>query len=43
VPSTCGGCHATDDVHQGQFGAQCSQCHSESSFEDVETLSRRSP
>jgi len=43
VPSTCGGCHASDDIHQGQFGSDCAQCHSLSSFEDVESLSGRSP
>ena len=38
VPSSCGGCHASDDVHDGQFGTQCAQCHSTSSFKDVEHL-----
>ncbi|MGI9233229.1 MAG: cytochrome c3 family protein [Woeseiaceae bacterium] len=41
VPSSCGGCHVTDDVHQGQFGLQCEQCHSTTSFEDVESLGGR--
>lgn len=43
VPSTCGGCHVTDDVHEGQFGAQCDQCHSTTSFKDVESLSGQTP
>ena len=36
VPSTCGGCHAADDIHQGQFGMQCQQCHNSTSFSDVD-------
>lgn len=43
VPSSCGGCHASDDIHRGSFGTQCDDCHSVASFKDVESLSRRSP
>jgi len=25
--SSCRGCHARDDIHHGQFGAQCNRCH----------------
>ncbi len=28
TPSTCFGCHAGDDPHSGQFGANCGNCHS---------------
>jgi hypothetical protein len=28
APATCGGCHRTDDVHQGQFAQSCGACHS---------------
>ena len=38
VPSTCGGCHASDDVHDGGFGLQCSTCHDTGSFAAVERL-----
>lgn len=24
---SCAGCHATQDRHQGRFGAECAQCH----------------
>ncbi len=27
TPSTCAGCHAKDDAHQGQFGQDCGACH----------------
>jgi hypothetical protein len=27
-PRTCNGCHATDDVHRGERGEQCGNCHS---------------
>jgi hypothetical protein len=31
TPKTCGdaGCHAADDVHQGQLGKACEKCHRE--------------
>lgn len=28
----CGSCHRQDDVHLGQFGAQCQRCHTTLSF-----------
>jgi hypothetical protein len=31
----CGTCHATDDVHLGQFGRRCESCHSTISFRRV--------
>ncbi len=30
--SDCASCHATDDIHLGQFGHQCQQCHSTNTF-----------
>ena len=30
--STCFGCHAGDDAHQGNFGRDCASCHSTTSF-----------
>ncbi|WP_317931823.1 cytochrome c3 family protein [Halioxenophilus sp. WMMB6] len=27
TPTDCFSCHKTDDIHQGQFGQQCQQCH----------------
>lgn len=28
----CGGCHAQDDVHFGQYGRQCQRCHVTTTF-----------
>jgi len=28
APRNCGGCHAPDDVHKGNFGRDCARCHS---------------
>jgi hypothetical protein len=33
LPSTCIGCHAADDVHQGQQGEDCAECHNEVRWE----------
>lgn len=30
--STCAGCHKTDDVHRGRFGATCERCHTTKTF-----------
>lgn len=27
TPTSCGDCHAKDDVHDGNFGKQCERCH----------------
>jgi hypothetical protein len=27
LPSTCNGCHRTDDPHEGRLGESCSSCH----------------
>lgn len=43
VASSCGGCHVMNDAHEGQFGLQCEQCHSTTSFRDVESLGGRKP
>ena len=32
VQTTCIGCHRTDDVHSGRFGADCARCHTTTSF-----------
>lgn len=32
VSSTCGTCHADDDVHLGRFGQSCSRCHTTSTW-----------
>lgn len=32
LPTTCVGCHKSSDPHKGQLGAQCQQCHNETSW-----------
>jgi RNA polymerase sigma factor (sigma-70 family) len=32
LATTCVSCHKKDDVHKGQLGARCEQCHGESSW-----------
>jgi hypothetical protein len=34
----CGSCHRSDDVHDGEFGADCAQCHTTRSFRDLGVL-----
>lgn len=34
----CADCHLADDVHDGEFGPDCSRCHSDISFQDVRSL-----
>jgi len=33
--SDCLSCHRQDDVHNGAFGTECEQCHTESSFGEL--------
>jgi hypothetical protein len=33
TPRTCSACHAVDDVHRGQRGARCEQCHDSARWE----------
>jgi hypothetical protein len=35
VTSTCASCHDEDDVHNGEFGRHCEQCHVTSSFKTI--------
>jgi hypothetical protein len=34
IPSTCIGCHKSDDVHKGQQGQRCDRCHNEVAWGD---------
>lgn len=36
LPSSCGGCHAEDDVHDGGFGRACDRCHNQTDFEEIQ-------
>ena len=35
TPTSCFGCHAEDDSHQGRSGEQCENCHNPSSWNDA--------
>ena len=35
APSGCNDCHARQDIHKGQFGTQCQDCHSTASWKEV--------
>jgi hypothetical protein len=32
LPTDCGSCHREDDIHLGQYGAQCQRCHTTITF-----------
>jgi len=34
TPTTCFGCHAEDDTHNGRSGEQCENCHKPTSWDD---------
>lgn len=36
VPHSCAGCHAAEDRHDGNFGNNCGQCHTDHSFGDIQ-------
>jgi hypothetical protein len=33
--STCRSCHERDDIHHGQFGAQCDRCHVDTNWRSL--------
>ncbi len=35
TPKACISCHAAMDIHKGQFGKECSQCHTPSGWKNV--------
>lgn len=35
APQACQSCHRKDDVHKGQMGEKCSQCHNEQDWKDA--------
>jgi len=38
LPTECAGCHRNDDVHHGEFGSRCEQCHTTASFRALRVL-----
>jgi hypothetical protein len=41
--SNCISCHRADDVHDGQFGARCEQCHAVDSWKSFKSRVGWSP
>jgi len=37
-PQTCFGCHPEPQVHKGQYGTGCEQCHTTRTWEDIKPL-----
>ncbi len=37
-PSNCAGCHPEPNIHKGQYGAECEQCHNTKTFTDIKPL-----
>lgn len=37
-PTNCFGCHPEPAVHKGQYGTLCENCHSTSTFKDIQML-----
>ena len=35
APKTCVGCHATDDAHRGERGADCGKCHTTTGWKEA--------
>ncbi|NOT24446.1 MAG: cytochrome C [Nitrospiraceae bacterium] len=35
TPESCQSCHSKDDVHKGQFGDRCEECHTEQKWKSV--------
>jgi len=38
----CVACHRKDDIHDGNFGADCAECHTQESFRDLDAEKLRS-
>ncbi len=38
LSQSCASCHRSDDVHRGEFGNDCAECHTSVSFADLRTL-----
>jgi hypothetical protein len=38
LDASCGSCHRGDDVHRGEFGFDCAQCHTTESFRALREL-----
>ena len=35
APATCGGCHISDDIHDGRYGIRCERCHNTTNFKQI--------
>jgi hypothetical protein len=38
IDGSCISCHRANDIHDGEFGADCGRCHSADSFTEVRSL-----
>jgi bacterioferritin-associated ferredoxin len=38
INGSCGSCHRADDIHDGEFGADCGRCHTAETFKEVRSL-----
>lgn len=36
IPEQCHSCHAVSDKHNGRYGQQCKDCHTEKSWEEIQ-------
>jgi len=41
TPEQCGSCHVQEDIHRGDYGVSCDQCHNTTDFSDVTVTGRR--
>jgi hypothetical protein len=38
VSQTCVSCHRSEDIHRGEFGGDCAECHTSESFADLRAI-----
>ena len=41
TPEECGSCHVEEDIHRGDYGDSCDQCHNTTDFSEVIITGRR--
>ena len=41
APTQCSTCHERQDIHRGEFGLQCDQCHNTNDFSEILLKGRR--
>jgi hypothetical protein len=43
LPVDCASCHRGDDVHRGEYGADCARCHVAKTWREIKGLGRAAP